>query len=294
MSIKLDNKENEEADKDGFEITFINGIDINSKLSKVLSRDTFLVVFVKSGSITIEIQDTIYVVEAKDIVVLAENAMFFHRAYNQKLKLYIITLTTQFAFDLFLNKEIMNLFLIVLNREYRKLSLSKDQFIVFSLICRLLHVLRKKYLTSDNGKKLFKLGVNLFFYELTFLYTSSSIDIDGKDTRKSNLTVQFLSLLIENGVKQHKVKFYADTLCVTCDYLSKVVKQKTGKTIKSLIAEVIMVEAKKLLSDLELSIKEISQILEFSNISNFSSFFKHHTLISPSEFRARKASSRKK
>ncbi|MDR2038443.1 MAG: helix-turn-helix domain-containing protein [Bacteroidales bacterium] len=99
------------------------------------------------------------------------------------------------------------------------------------------------------------------------------------------LTMQFFELVFHNYKTEHEVAFYANELCITPVYLSRTIKQATGKTPIKLIGEVIMSEAKILLRNLNLSVQQISEELNFSDQASFSKFFKKHTGKSPLEFR---------
>ena len=81
------------------------------------------------------------------------------------------------------------------------------------------------------------------------------------------------------------VGFYANQLSVHPNYLNAVVKRVTGSTTLGLIHEQIIALAKILLLHTELSIKEISFRLSFSEPTHFGSFFKKYANQTPTEFR---------
>jgi YesN/AraC family two-component response regulator len=72
---------------------------------------------------------------------------------------------------------------------------------------------------------------------------------------------------------------------VTPKYLSQTVKEVSGKTAGEFIDEMVMMEAKVLLSDLSLSVAQVSEELFFSDQFFFSKFFKNHAGITPSAYR---------
>lgn len=94
----------------------------------------------------------------------------------------------------------------------------------------------------------------------------------------------FRLLLKENFIKQHQVKFYADTLHISTRVLTNSVKSSTFKTPKQLIDEHLLLEAKRLLYWSEASVKEIAWQLGFETDSYFNRFFKKHTGKTPKEF----------
>ena len=100
-----------------------------------------------------------------------------------------------------------------------------------------------------------------------------------------DLTSKFQKLVNEKYITIRKVDEYANLLFVSPGHLNDTVKAKIGKTAKEIILERLMLEAKRLLYYNDNSIKEISDILEFNDVSYFSRFFKNSTGESPLEFR---------
>ncbi|WP_245600532.1 AraC family transcriptional regulator [Flavobacterium daejeonense] len=82
-----------------------------------------------------------------------------------------------------------------------------------------------------------------------------------------------------------KVQDYANAQNLNPNYLSNVIKSKTGKPITTWITEKTITEARLLLEKSALSIKEISYRLGFSETAHFSNYFKKHTAQSPAEYR---------
>ena len=81
------------------------------------------------------------------------------------------------------------------------------------------------------------------------------------------------------------IKDYAEMQQLHKNYLSSVLKEKTGKTGSQMIIEKTLSVAKSLMKDSRLSIKEIAYILGFSYLTYFNIFFKKHTGQSPGNYR---------
>jgi AraC-like DNA-binding protein len=105
-------------------------------------------------------------------------------------------------------------------------------------------------------------------------------------TRNENLTIQFLNILAIHFKEQHSVKFYAGVLYVTPGHLNKVVKHTTGKSVKRILEETLIMEAKNALEDDQITINFLSEYLGFNCPSAFSTFFKKHVGKSPTVYRS--------
>lgn len=96
---------------------------------------------------------------------------------------------------------------------------------------------------------------------------------------------RFLLMLTKNNNKFLSVEEYADKLHITAKYLAAVCKTVTGKTPNQIKNEQIIREVKILLSNPNLSIKEIANILGFANPSHFGVFLRRNTGKSALELR---------
>ena len=84
---------------------------------------------------------------------------------------------------------------------------------------------------------------------------------------------QFQQLVERDFMEHHDVEYYADKLCITSNYLNKVVKQTLGMTTKQFILSRIMTEAKRMLSYTSLSVAEDSTASAFRVVHLFRSTF---------------------
>ena len=102
-------------------------------------------------------------------------------------------------------------------------------------------------------------------------------------------TLLFKDLLEAKYRKIKQVAFYAKELNVTEKRLNHATSKILGITPKGMIDQRILLEAKRLLSHTNQSIKEIGFELGFEDIQSFSRFFKNKQGTSPKEFRNNKA-----
>lgn len=95
----------------------------------------------------------------------------------------------------------------------------------------------------------------------------------------------FCKLVSEHCYAQHEVKFYADTLCITPYYLSKITARITEMTPKQLIDCQIVMEIKHLLATTDMTVTEIADRFHFDSTSYLGRYFRRHTGMTPTEFR---------
>lgn len=105
------------------------------------------------------------------------------------------------------------------------------------------------------------------------------------NTRVELLFEHFMSLVTEYHSTERNMSFYANRLGLTPKYLSKLIKQVSGRSAPDWIDSFVILEAKNLLKYSDVSIKEIVYQLNFPNPSVFYKFFKAHTGMTPSEYR---------
>ena len=107
-----------------------------------------------------------------------------------------------------------------------------------------------------------------------------------ESTNRSRLLFeQFISLVAKYHGQYRNVGFYADKLCLTPKYLSKLIKNATGRSAPEWIDAYVILEAKNMLKYSNETIKEIVYKLNLPNQSVFYKFFKARTGMTTSEYR---------
>lgn len=107
-------------------------------------------------------------------------------------------------------------------------------------------------------------------------------------SRQDKTFHQFLHLVNMYGLRERKVEFYADKLCVTPNHLGAVIKKASGLTIMQWLNRHTIQKAKVLLRYSDLPIWEVAERMNFANPSFFSKFFKNETGMTPGEYRQKK------
>ena len=95
----------------------------------------------------------------------------------------------------------------------------------------------------------------------------------------------FQKLVSENYIKLKLPAEYAARLYVTPNYLNALCRDLMGKSAGEIIRDRIMLEAKRLLINADISISEIASQLNFQDNSYFTKFFKKYAGKTPEDFR---------
>lgn len=103
--------------------------------------------------------------------------------------------------------------------------------------------------------------------------------------RNKEVFDRFLALVSEHHTAQRKMTFYADRMCLTPKYLSKLIKAASGRSAPDWIDSFVILEAKNMLRYSDIPIKEIVSRLNFPNPSTFHKFFKLKTGQTPLQYR---------
>ena len=168
------------------------------------------------------------------------------------------------------------------------ISLSQEEFET----CRMYMRIAEQLIHSGaaRSRDALRYLISSVFYYLGNIWTekiSEARKSADKGSVRSKMTADsFIKLVVEHHNEERNMAFYADKLCLSPKYLSKLVKAQTGRSAPEWIDAFVILEAKNLLKYSELSIKEIVYKLHFPNQSVFYKFFKAHTGMTPSDYRA--------
>jgi AraC-like DNA-binding protein len=103
--------------------------------------------------------------------------------------------------------------------------------------------------------------------------------------QKQVLLRNFRRLIDQHYLSLKLPKQYADLLYVTPNHLNALCQDLVGKTAGELIRDRVLLEAKRLLTNMDMAIAGIAYELNFQDNSYFNRFFKKYTALTPDEFR---------
>ena len=163
-----------------------------------------------------------------------------------------------------------------------KLSLSEDN------ARRLCHRM-SEFADYQHSSHIFKTDMLRLLYSAFLLdlldIQQCSINPHHFSERAEELFLEFIRLLPNNFVEHRDIGFYAGKLCVTNIYLSRIVRQITGRTVLDYINQMLLMEALWQLQHTTKTIVQIAEALHFADHSSFCRFFKRLKGISPKEYR---------
>ncbi|MCP9750787.1 helix-turn-helix domain-containing protein [Ferruginibacter sp. HRS2-29] len=145
------------------------------------------------------------------------------------------------------------------------------------------NIVKENHLRS----RLYKDLVRALLIEL-FILTERCVSKEESlpSTRRKQSLVREFQQLVEVHYKEKKLtKDYADMLHITPNHLNALCKRNSGIPAGEVIRERILLEAKRLLINAQMTIAEIALELNFADNSYFSRFFKKYAGVTPQTFR---------
>ena len=129
-------------------------------------------------------------------------------------------------------------------------------------------------------------------YEILNMYFTNQPLQPLQQGKKDVVFQNFMLSLFRFYRKERDVSFYARMQHITPRYFSAIIKEKTGESALQWIVRMVITEAKQLLEESDLSIKEIADQLNFPTQSFFGKYFKQYVGVSPKEYRNNAATTR--
>lgn len=137
-----------------------------------------------------------------------------------------------------------------------------------------------------DSSDLFRIYLLALFTELKRAIPSDKQTLPNRaDNASLRVTQLYKNALSQFIYEKQTVSDYADLLHISPNHLNKCVKTITGQSARDLLDEMILLEAKVLLSQSDLSVSEIAYRIGKQDPSNFGRFFKTNTGMTPKEYR---------
>ena len=255
-------------------------------LSYPVCTDAFIFILCEEGSFSITTNSKEFNVEKGDLYVNFPNQIM-HLNVRGKCAMHFAVLELSFIRDMNLDiKPMANKMLDLKNAQCMKLNGS-----AFSEMANLMKAIADEIINNDNditSKDIIRCLIAAWFFKISRAIDKNIETRQGdKDAfdRSAGYFKEFMVLLGDNYKKQRAVSFYAEKLRLSPKYFTTLIKKASGQTATEWITHYVILEAKNLLKYSTLNIQEIAYTLNFPNQSFFGKYFKHHTGMTPSEYK---------
>ena len=247
-------------------------------------RMTFiLVALCTEGNAQFTIDTQRHDVKKNDIIVISDRHIIDDYTASDNANGLAMMMSVNFFYEVINDVRDVSL-LFLFSRNHPVVSLNEDEVQTFK---EYFFFLKKKVADTTNHFKrdLVRTMVLAMFYDLSnVIYRVQQVE-NKRQTRADDIFTRFIKLVEDNYKKERRVSWYAEQLTITPKYLSETVKSVSKHTPNEWIDKYVTLEARVLLKTSTMSIKEISDELNFPNQSFLGKFFKEHVGMSPSAYR---------
>lgn len=247
--------------------------------------DHFSIIIVNGGKGQVRLNMTEYALQPNQVFIIPPNAIRQFIGSSTDFTCTGIAFTSRFLSETGMNLKHIDMFHFLSSNTNPHIQVGSYDA---DLLRGMLHVLKQK--EFENRPTTFNTEVVhhsflAFIYQFGEVYQRNNGTGEIRITKKEDLAMRFAKLLVEHFKEERSVLYYAKLLFVTPRYLTQTIKETTGKTAGELIDEMVIMEAKVLLSNMSVSIAQVAEMLYFSDQFFFSKFFKKHAGMTPSEYR---------
>lgn len=163
-----------------------------------------------------------------------------------------------------------------------------NRFLIFdlsegSLARNLLTILATKFFRKDGN---YQNSLNLLLGALLIELTNSEVLSSSSDFPPQTEIIEILHYINEHYTS---ITLYdlADHFGYNKNYLSNMLKAKTGITFQEMLDQKRLSEAKKLLQESDTAINEIAEMVGYKSVPSLFKLFQHRLHITPNEYRQR-------
>ena len=274
---------------DDFFIIDVDGRKGASFLQYPFRVDAFLAIFCEKGGFDVELNLRKYHIEDSTLMVcIPGNILKIEAAEGGRVPGRFVAFAVSRAFITTIHFDFAKIFESrLMFFQDPRISLGQKELFYCS---HYFHLIREVIASGVDGRnEAVESLVQSLMHVLAGLLKKNASQIEpgqkSSQTRLNLLFERFMSLVSEYHTTERGMAFYADRLGMTPKYLSRLIKQVSGRSAPEWIDLFVMQDAKSMLKYTDDSIKEIVYKLNFANASVFYKFFKAQAGMTPSEYR---------
>ncbi len=245
--------------------------------------------FCQEGQVEISLNDKTYSISKGDVCIYMPGCLMRIQQVSKDIKGFMLDVDLNYIIPI-VNKIVNSENLLYL-RENPCFSITEDQY---HYLGKLIKTLQERMSLNDSENQpqrhhliteLIKSWGQTLCYELLNIYFTNQPLQPLSQDKKDKIFQNFIITLYRYYQQERDVTFYADKQYLSSRYFSAVIKEKSGSTALQWIIQMVITEARHLLENSDLTIKEIAIRLNFPTQSFFGKYFKQYVGISPKEYR---------
>ncbi len=244
------------------------------------------ILFIKQGEMQIKLRGLVHTLTTNCMVdVLEDSLPFTILNTSSDIQAYHLIFSKDFLLNLFRNNPPFPPSYLISMRINPVINIKEDYAHM------LLRHLEEIEVFAENPHHRFRdeilqSKVKIFILETANFLLQEREEDNTKDTnRRKILFVRFVKLVHEKAEKEHLVSYYATELCVTTQYLGRVVQEFSGKSVHQWICEILIQHIIQLLMDTDMTIQQIANKLNFSEQAVLTKMFKRYQGVSPLKYK---------
>ncbi len=260
-------------------------LDTYPLMKKEHFHDFYSIALFTSGKGSIRLNERTYPVEPNTVFMIApeqmhsfdgidktEGIVFFFCQDFYVEEFSFIRLLNVYSFVSRIDKTVSNPSIILEENELKKISGLFDS----------LKEEYKKPSASNITPAIIRSILNLILLQLYEIFKRNSNEDSGTDS----VMIHELSYLIDRHyIKEHSAGFYACAFNISEKQLNETCSRHFNSSLKRILTDRLIQEARRLLLSTDMTISEISYKLNFTDDSYFNKVFKKRTRLTPKRFR---------
>lgn len=278
-----------EDQKDGVQLTpdlyFYQGSGKDVTGDEQMRLNTIGICIVEKGKYSIHLNGSDYRLRRGDVLICSTNDLYNNVKFSEDFYGTIIFSAVGLVSEIIGSDSLQDILSLLYETPVFRLdATSKKLIFKFTSYINQRNIL----LTGHNSNPGYILLVKALLYDLfsaVFGITKKKKAVSKYFPKPELIFRNFMNILISLPSKPHEIEFYSSELKISPKYLSNVCAKISGKTARRWIDDYIMQDACRYLNNSNLSIKEISEKLLFTNFSFFCKAFKSYSGTTPGNYR---------
>ncbi len=266
-------------------VALVNNLRNFSNRAMRMSAELSMLLFCKEGEVEFALSEGAYTLGSNNLVFLAPKSIIHVGQSSTDCVCAAICISTRFIQAVFhRGNDLFGKFLYL--REHPVIHISDEWRELFTPYFQIISIRLQNPGRAYHQEAITCAIVGMLYELLADLPDVFLRKMEKNTIRQGDILFrQFTKLLADNDIKSRHVSFYANKLCVTPKYLSSVCSKVSGRTASAWISDAMTERIRYLLAYTDKSIKEISEYLDFPNLSFFCKYVKKTLGCPPKEYR---------